>query len=375
MRTRCRDFYARGLARGGPLVPVAGRSPCGDRRRASEVAACRSRHPSLTNRTGSPGTQLPEPPEGVPTDHRDHRVAPRHGVVDAEHDRPTVGRNLHGADHQTLRRELAALVLGGPPDGRPVEPHGHPVRRRSHAVLVRSAQPGQRVVEPVGVRARHDRQGEPFRAHRGDVHQRPVPRRGSHRQDVPRGQRRRSRGRPAGPCCATPAPAARRSRRARPRTSAARAPRSRAAAPTRRAARSRPRARPADRRPTRARCPPVSATVRSPRARTRSPPRSTSSPAAPSSLATSRLASRSAPASAAPERPTPMCAQPGRPRSSTSVSSPGSTTSSALVMTRRTARACRAGAGPASRGPRRTARRRTGPAAATRRGSRPGRPR
>ena len=45
------------------------------------------------------------------------------------------------------------------------------------------------------------------------------------------------------------------------------------------------------------------------------PPSRTSRPAAPSSLATSRLASRSAPASAAPDRPTPTCAQPGRPRS------------------------------------------------------------
>ena len=72
---------------------------------------------------------------------------------------------------------------------------------------------------------------------------------------------------------------------------------------------------------------PVSATTLGPSNRSRGPVSVVSRPALLPSFPTSRLASRSDGRSAAPERGTPMCAQPGRPRSCTVVSAPGEITS------------------------------------------------
>src|SRR6266702_208097 len=75
-------------------------------------------------------------------------------------------------------------------------------------------------------------------------------------------------------------------------------------------------------------CAPVTATVAARRSRNRQPVRVISSPAAPGSLPTSRLAARSAGSSSAPDRGTPRWAYPGRPRSWMVVNGPAASTSS-----------------------------------------------
>ena len=100
---------------------------------------------------------------------------------------------------------------------------------------------------------------------------------------------------------------------------------------------------------------PVTQTRTVPSARTARPPRSTSSAGAPSALPSSRLASRSARRSAAPLPVTPMDACPGRPRSSTRVSGPtASTTSAVTFRPRRSGPVGRESAVPAGRGRRPT---------------------
>ena len=262
-------------------------------------------------------------------DDGEHRVAAGHRMVGEEQHGRAVRRHLDRARHQPLAGQLVVVRARrsrGPASrsptrslsaaDRPPRADQRRPRRRDQPVAARAGQHAQHRARPrrrrPGRRRRTARR--PRRSPTGSRSPaasgaRPEPRqrvgaaRAEHRRRrrCRRGPRGRCAARPAGvPSASTPPGAAR-------------------------ASGAFDRQRPRRRRCTGAGAPvTATSTVRS--ARTRSPPAVTSTTAAAASLPTSRLARSAAARSAAPDRVTPMAAQPGRPRSWTVASGPGAST-------------------------------------------------
>ncbi len=240
---------------------------------------------------------------------RQHGVAPERGVIGHEDDRITVGRDLHGARHDTLGVE--------PSPARPfAQHHGAGLGPEAHADPVglglrhehRLGQPRQgRGGELFGVRAGDHTQLDHHRRRRVDVggsarhHMIPERRRPlAGVQHVARGQRTGAQsGQLVGPgrCRTTPA---RGGRRPPPGSCGSRRAGARSPAPGRRRGAAAVRPAPACRRPAPPASAPTTATWQEPRQRNRVPPPVSSSAPDPVPLPVNRLASSNDTGSAGP---------------------------------------------------------------------------